>query len=349
MGMDSPLDRRFLIVLGKLLADPHLTVRVFFMGGRRLAKKVLSKAVIGSLLCGLECAESPYRKRLITNGLVMRFSSYTVLPGLGTTLGFSLLYLGLLVLLPIAALLLFAVNHMSAAEFWQVISSPRVLASFRLSFFAAFAAALLNSLFGLILAWVLVRYRFPGRRLVDALIDLPFAMPTAVSGIALCAIFAPNGWIGQALAPLDITLAYNPAGVVIALTFIGLPFVVRTLQPVLRETEAEQEEAAASLGADRWQTFTRVLLPTLTPALITGFALAFARGVGEYGSVIFIAGNLPMVSEIAPLMIMSHLEEYDYAGASAIALVMLLISFVMLLLINQLQAWSWARIGGSRA
>ena len=204
------------------------------------------------------------------------------------------------------------------------------------------------ALFGLILAWVLVRYSFPGRRLVDALIDLPFAMPTAVSGIALCAIFAPNGWIGQWVAPFGIELAYNPIGVVIALTFIGLPFVVRTLQPVLREAETEQEEAAASLGANRWQTFARVLWPTLIPALLTGFALAFARGVGEYGSVIFIAGNLPMVSEIAPLMIMSHLEEYDYAGASAIASVMLLISFVLLLIINKLQAWSWARIGGSR-
>lgn len=193
-----------------------------------------------------------------------------------------------------------------------------------------------------------MRYSFPGRRLVDALIDLPFAMPTAVSGIALCAIFAPNGWIGQWVAPLGIELAYNPIGVVIALTFIGLPFVVRTLQPVLREAETEQEEAAASLGADRWQTFLRVLWPTLIPALLTGFALAFARGVGEYGSVIFIAGNLPMVSEIAPLMIMSHLEEYDYAGASAIAVVMLLVSFILLLLINKLQAWSWARIGGTR-
>ncbi|HDO1329480.1 TPA: sulfate ABC transporter permease subunit CysT [Aeromonas veronii] len=274
----------------------------------------------------------------------MRFGSYSVLPGFGPTLGFSLLYLGLLVLLPLSALVLFAINNLTAAEFWQVIGSPRVLASFRLSFGAAFVAALLNSLFGLIL----VRYTFPGRRLVDALIDLPFAMPTAVSGIALCAIFAPNGWIGQLLAPLGIQLAYNPIGVVIALTFIGLPFVVRTLQPVLREAETEQEEAAASLGADRWQTFLRVLWPTLVPALLTGFALAFARGVGEYGSVIFIAGNLPMVSEIAPLMIMSHLEEYDYAGASAIAVVMLLISFILLLLINKLQAWSWSRIGGSR-
>ena len=278
----------------------------------------------------------------------MRFGSYSVLPGFGPTLGFSLLYLGILVLLPLSALVLFTVNHLTAAEFWQVIGSPRVLASFRLSFGAAFIAALLNSLFGLILAWVLVRYTFPGRRLVDALIDLPFAMPTAVSGIALCAIFAPNGWIGQWVAPLGIELAYNPIGVVIALTFIGLPFVVRTLQPVLREAETEQEEAAASLGSNRWQTFARVLWPTLVPALLTGFALAFARAVGEYGSVIFIAGNLPMVSEIAPLMIMSHLEEYDYAGASAIASVMLLISFVLLLIINKLQAWSWARIGGSR-
>ncbi|MDO2948672.1 sulfate ABC transporter permease subunit CysT [Aeromonas simiae] len=278
----------------------------------------------------------------------MRSSSYSVLPGLGPTLGFTLAYLGVLVLLPISALVIFSVNNLSAAEFWQVVSQPRVLASFRLSFVAALIGAGLNAVFGLILAWVLVRYTFPGRRLVDALIDLPFAMPTAVSGIALCAIFAPNGWIGQWVAPLGIELAYNPIGVVIALTFIGLPFVVRTLQPVLRELESEQEEAAACLGANRWQTFARVLWPTLLPALLTGFALAFARGVGEYGSVIFIAGNLPMVSEIAPLMIMSHLEEYDYAGASAIAVVMLAISFVLLLLINKLQAWSWQRIGGTR-
>ena len=278
----------------------------------------------------------------------MRFRSYSVLPGFAPTLGFSLLYLGILVLLPISALVLYSVVNLSSQEFWQVVSQPRVVASFKLSFTASLIAALLNSLFGLIIAWVLVRYTFPGRRLVDTLIDLPFAMPTAVSGIALCAIFAPNGWIGQWVAPFGIELAYNPIGVVIALTFIGLPFVVRTLQPVLREAETEQEEAAASLGANRWQTFARVLWPTLIPALLTGFALAFARGVGEYGSVIFIAGNLPMVSEIAPLMIMSHLEEYDYAGASAIASVMLLISFVLLLIINKLQAWSWARIGGSR-
>ncbi|QFI53331.1 sulfate ABC transporter permease subunit CysT [Aeromonas simiae] len=278
----------------------------------------------------------------------MRSGSYSVLPGLGPTLGFTLAYLGVLVLLPISALVIFSVNNLSAAEFWQVVSQPRVLASFRLSFVAALIGAGLNAVFGLILAWVLVRYSFPGRRLVDALIDLPFAMPTAVSGIALCAIFAPNGWVGQWVAPLGIELAYNPIGVVIALTFIGLPFVVRTLQPVLRELESEQEEAAACLGANRWQTFARVLWPTLLPPLLTGFALAFARGVGEYGSVIFIAGNLPMVSEIAPLMIMSHLEEYDYAGASAIAVVMLAISFVLLLLINKLQAWSWSRIGGSR-
>ena len=279
----------------------------------------------------------------------MRFRSYSVLPGFGPTLGFTLLYLGILVLLPISALVLYSVVNLTAAEFWQVVSEPRVIASFKLSFVAALIAATLNSLFGLILAWILVRYTFPGRRLVDLLIDLPFAMPTAVSGIALCAIFAPNGWIGQWVKPLGIELAYNPIGVVIALTFIGLPFVVRTLQPVLKESETELEEAAASLGANRLQTFVRVIWPSLVPALITGFALAFARAVGEYGSVIFIAGNLPMVSEIAPLMIMSHLEEYDYAGASAIAVVMLALSFVLLLLINKLQAWSWQRIGGSRA
>ena len=279
----------------------------------------------------------------------MRFSSYSVLPGFGPTLGFSLLYLGLMVLLPISALVLFSVTNLSASEFWQVVSSPRVVASFKLSFVAALLAALINSLFGLILAWILVRYEFPGRRLIDTLIDLPFAMPTAVSGIALCAIFAGNGWIGQWLKPLGIELAYNPAGIVIALTFIGLPFVVRTLQPVLKESERELEEAAASLGANRLQTFVRIIWPSLVPALLTGFALAFSRAIGEYGSVIFIAGNLPMVSEIAPLMIMSHLEEYDYAGASAIAVVMLTFSFILLLLINKLQAWSWQRIGGVRA
>ncbi len=279
----------------------------------------------------------------------MRFRSYSVLPGFGPTLGFSLLYLGLMVLLPISALVLFSVTNLSASEFWQVVSSPRVVASFKLSFVAALLAALINSLFGLILAWILVRYEFPGRRLIDTLIDLPFAMPTAVSGIALCAIFAGNGWIGQWLKPLGIELAYNPAGIVIALTFIGLPFVVRTLQPVLKESERELEEAAASLGANRLQTFVRIIWPSLVPALLTGFALAFSRAIGEYGSVIFIAGNLPMVSEIAPLMIMSHLEEYDYAGASAIAVVMLTFSFILLLLINKLQAWSWQRIGGVRA
>ena len=281
--------------------------------------------------------------------MVMRFRSYSVLPGFGPTLGFSLLYLGLMVLLPISALVLFSVTNLSASEFWEVVSSPRVVASFKLSFLAALIAALINSLFGLILAWILVRYEFPGRRLIDTLIDLPFAMPTAVSGIALCAIFAGNGWIGQWLKPLGIELAYNPAGIVIALTFIGLPFVVRTLQPVLKESERELEEAAASLGANRLQTFIRIIWPSLVPALLTGFALAFSRAIGEYGSVIFIAGNLPMVSEIAPLMIMSHLEEYDYAGASAIAVVMLTFSFILLLLINKLQAWSWQRIGGVRA
>ncbi|MFC3913621.1 sulfate ABC transporter permease subunit CysT [Pseudaeromonas sharmana] len=278
----------------------------------------------------------------------MRFRSYSVLPGFAPTLGFSLLYLSLMVLLPLSALVLFSVTQLSAAEFWQVVSQPRVVASFKLSFGAAFIAATLNALFGLILSWVLVRYSFPGRKLIDTLIDLPFAMPTAVSGIALCAIFAKNGWIGGLLAPFGIELAYNPAGIVIALTFIGLPFVVRTLQPVLKESERELEEAAACLGANRLQTFVRVIWPGLVPALLTGFALAFARAIGEYGSVIFIAGNLPMVSEIAPLMIMSHLEEFDYAGASAIAVVMLAFSFVLLLLINKLQAWSWQRIGGVR-
>lgn len=261
-----------------------------------------------------------------------------VLPGFGLTLGYTLLWLALIVLLPLAALL-FNSFALTWEQFWQAISAPRVLASYRLSFGAALLAALVNVPFGLLLAWVLVRYRFPGRRALDALVDLPFALPTAVAGIALSALLARNGWVGRLLAPLGVELAFQPAGIVIALIFIGLPFVVRTVQPVLEDAGREAEEAAACLGATRWQTFVLVILPSITPALLTGFALALARAVGEYGSVIFIAGNMPMVSEITPLVIIGKLEQYDYAGATAVALVMLLISLALLLAINALQAW----------
>ncbi len=267
-----------------------------------------------------------------------------VLPGFGPTLGFTLFYLSLLVLIPLAAVFLKSAGHGFEA-FWAAATSPRVLASYRLSFGAALLAAGINLVFGLILAWCLVRYEFPGKKLVDALIDLPFALPTAVAGIALTALYAPNGWVGSLLAPHDIKVAFTPLGVLVALIFIGLPFIVRTVQPVLEDMETELEEAAASLGAHRWQTFRHVVLPTLTPALLTGFALAFARAVGEYGSVIFIAGNIPLVSEITPLMIISKLEQYDYVGATAIATVMLGFSFVLLLGINGLQAWSARRNG----
>lgn len=265
-----------------------------------------------------------------------------VLPGFGLTLGFSVLYLSLIVLIPLGALLLKTAG-LTWEEFWTIVTAPRVLASYRLSFGASLAAALINLVSGLLVAWVLVRYTFPGRKLLDALVDLPFALPTAVAGIALTALYAPNGWIGRYLAPYDLKVAYTPLGVTIALTFISLPFVVRTVQPVLQEMESELEEAAASLGAFRWQTCIRVILPTLTPALLTGFALAFARALGEYGSVVFISGNMPMKTEIVPLLIITKLEQYDYAGATAIATVMLLASFVLLLLINVLQWWSGAR------
>lgn len=268
----------------------------------------------------------------------------SVLPGFGLTLGFSIFYLSLLVLIPLSGLF-WKTATLTWDDFWHTVTAPRVLASYKLSFGAAFIGAVINAVFGFLVAWVLVRYRFPGKRIVDALVDLPFALPTAVAGIALTAIYAPNGWIGKHLEPLGIKVAFTPLGVVIALTFIGLPFVVRTLQPVLEDLEQEVEEAAASLGASRWQTFLKVIFPAVMPALITGFALAFARAVGEYGSVIFIAGNMPMVSEITPLIIITKLEQYDYAGATAIALVMLLISFAMLLTINGLQAWSQRRHG----
>jgi len=267
-----------------------------------------------------------------------------VLPGFGLTLGYTLLYLGLIVLVPLSALVCKTLT-LTWAQFWDAVAVPRVLAAYRLTLLASLAAALVNLVAGLLVAWVLVRYRFAGRRIVDALVDLPFALPTAVAGIALTALLAGNGWIGRVLEPHGITLAFTPAGVVIALIFIGLPFVVRTVQPVLEDVERELEEAAASLGATRWQTFRLVVLPAILPALLTGFALAFARAIGEYGSVIFIAGNVPMVSEIVPLVIVGKLEQYDYAGASAVAVVMLAISFALLLLINGLQAWQRRRGG----
>lgn len=267
-----------------------------------------------------------------------------VLPGFAPTLGFTLFYLSLIVLVPLAAVFLKSSGHGFEA-FWAAATSPRVMASYRLSFGASLIAALVNLVFGLILAWCIVRYEFPGKRLVDALIDLPFALPTAVAGIALTALYAPNGWVGSLFAAHDIKIAFTPLGVLLALIFIGLPFIVRTVQPVLEDMETELEEAAASLGAQRWTTFRYVVLPTLLPALLTGFALAFARAVGEYGSVIFIAGNIPMVSEITPLMIIAKLEQYDYVGATAIAAVMLVFSFTLLLIINGLQAWSSQRGG----
>jgi sulfate/thiosulfate transport system permease protein len=270
--------------------------------------------------------------------------SKKVLPGFNLTLGYTMLYLSLVVLIPLSALV-FKSFTLGWPAFWAAISSPRVLASYRLTFGASLIAALVNAAFGLLVAWVLVRYRFPGKKIVDALVDLPFALPTAVAGISLTALLAGNGWIGQYLEPLGIKLAFNPNGVVIALIFIGLPFVVRTVQPVLEDNELELEEAAMCLGATRWQTFTKVIFPAIAPALLTGFAMAFARAIGEYGSVIFIAGNVPMVSEITPLVIIGKLEQYDYAGATAVAVVMLALSFTLLLVINALQAWQRQRSG----
>jgi sulfate transport system permease protein len=262
-----------------------------------------------------------------------------VLPGFGLSLGFTLAYLSLIVLVPLAAVFIKSAT-LSASEFWAIVSTPRVVATYKLSFGASLLAAAINVVFGVLLAWSLVRYTFPGKKLVDALIDLPFALPTAVAGISLTALYAKNGWLGQYLEPLGIKVAFTPLGVLVALIFIGLPFVVRTVQPVLEDLDVEFEEAAASLGATRWQTIRRVVLPTLLPAILTGFALAFARAVGEYGSVIFIAGNLPMISEITPLIIITKLEQYDYVGATAVAAVMLVFSFILLLLINALQAWT---------
>ena len=265
------------------------------------------------------------------------------LPGLGLSLGITIVWLSLIVLIPVSAVFVKSLSH-GWATFWRAAASPRALAAYRISFGAAALAAVVNCIFGLLVAWVLVRYRFIGRRLLGALIDLPFALPTAVAGIALTALYADTGIIGRLFAAAHLPIAYKPAGIVVALTFIGLPFVVRTVEPVLAEASSEMEEAALTLGASRLQTFTRVILPSVAPALATGFALAFARGAGEYGSVIFIAGNVPFKSEIAPLLIITQLEEYNYAGAAAIACVMLLISFAVLLLLNLIQHWQQRRV-----
>lgn len=273
--------------------------------------------------------------------MTSRFKQHSVLPGFGLTLGYSVFYLSLIVLLPLSTLF-FKTATMTWTRFWATITDPRVMASYKLTFGASLVGALINVVFGFIVAWTLVRYRFPGKRILDAMVDLPFALPTAVSGIALAAIYSPHGWVGQFLEPLGIKAAYSPLGVTIALTFIGLPFVVRTLQPALQDMEADVEEAAASLGASRWQTFIRIILPSILPSLITGFALAFARAVGEYGSVVFISGNMPMKTEISSLMIILKLDQYDYAGATAIAVVLLLTSMTILLAINLLQ-WQVAK------
>lgn len=266
----------------------------------------------------------------------------SVLPGFSLALGFALFYLSVIVLIPLSGLFI-KTSSLSWGQFWNIVTEPRAIASYQLTFGASLVGALINGVFGSIIAWVLVRYRFPGRSIIDALVDLPFALPTAVAGITLTAIFASNGWIGQYLEPLGIKVAFTPLGVLVALTFIGLPFVVRTVQPVLQDLDREVEEAATTLGANRWQTFWAVVVPELWPALLTGIAMAFARAVGEYGSVIFIAGNMPLKSEITPLLIMTKLEQYDYAGATALGLVMLVTSFVLALAINLLQWWSSAR------
>ncbi len=268
----------------------------------------------------------------------MKRKSRSVLPGFGISLGITCTYLSLIVLLPLATTFVRTAD-LSWDSFWSIITNPRVLASYRVTFGASFLAAVVNTVFGLLVAWVLVRYRFPGRRLVDAMVDLPFALPTAVAGIALTTLYATNGWLGRYLEPLGLKVSYTWVGITVALIFIGLPFVVRTVQPVLDDLELEVEEASASLGASRWQTFARVVFPTVAPALLTGFALAFARAIGEYGSVVFISGNMPMKTEIVPLLIITKLEQYDYAGATAVAVVMLLASFLLLLTINLLQ---WA-------
>jgi sulfate/thiosulfate transport system permease protein len=278
----------------------------------------------------------------LTKSLNLRkLKSPSIIPGFGVTIGFTLLYLTLIVIIPLSGLF-FKAATVSFSEFFSTITSPRVLHSYKISFGISLIAALINSVFGLILAWVLARYHFFGKKFIDALVDLPFALPTAVAGIALTALYAPQGWIGQYLEPLGIKVAFTPLGILIALVFVGLPFVVRTVEPILQDMEKELEEAAASLGASRLQTFYKIILPSITPALLTGFAMSFARGLGEYGSVIFIAGNIPKVSEIVPLLIVIKLEQYDYAGATAIALVMLLSSFLLLFIINWLQKWASA-------
>ncbi len=269
-----------------------------------------------------------------------------ILPGFNLSLGFTIFYLSLIVLIPLSAAFI-KTTELSLVEFWNVVTAPRVMASYQLTFGASLLGALINAVFGLLTAWVLVRYTFPGKKIIDALVDLPFALPTAVAGIALTAVYAGNGWIGQWLEPHGIKVAFTPIGVIVALTFIGLPFVVRTVQPVLEDLEAETEEAAASLGANRWQTFSKIIFPAIWPALLTGFALAFARAIGEYGSVIFIAGNVPFVSEITPLIIITKLEQYEYASATAVAVVMLVISFLLLFAINGLQWWVSRRNGSS--
>ena len=269
-----------------------------------------------------------------------------ILPGFNLSLGYTIFYLSLIVLIPLSAAFI-KTSTLGLHEFWSIVTTPRVLASYRLTFGASLIAALINAVFGLLTAWVLVRYNFTGKKIFDALVDLPFALPTAVAGIALTAVYSSNGWIGSWLEPHGIKVAFTPLGVVVALTFIGLPFVVRTVQPVLEDLEAETEEAAASLGANRWQTFYKIIFPAVWPALLTGFALAFARAIGEYGSVIFIAGNMPMVSEITPLIIITKLEQYDYAGATAVAVVMLVISFLLLFAINGLQWWFSRRTGSA--
>ena len=278
----------------------------------------------------------------------MPFKKYSVLPGFGLTMGITLVYLGLLVLIPLSGLFIRSIGA-DWTQVWAKITDPRVLASYRLSFGASLVAAGINAFFGFLVAWSLVRYRFPGRRLIDSLVDLPFALPTAVSGIALATIMGSNGWVGSRLEPLGVKVAFTRIGVVVALVLVGLPFVVRTLQPALEDLEIELEEAAATLGAGRLTTFRRVLLPAVSPALATGFALAFARAVGEYGSVVFIAGNLPMKTEIAPLLIVIKLEQYDYLGATAIGAAMLVLSFALLLFINLLQAWGRARMAGANS
>ena len=273
---------------------------------------------------------------------------HSVLPGFGLAMGYTVLYLALIVLVPLSAAF-FKTFTLTWDAFWHGVTAPRVIASLRLSFGMSLLAAAINAVFGLIVAWVLVRYRFPGRRLVDAFVDLPFALPTAVAGIALSALYAGNGWLGAPLAAMGIQVAYTPLGVLMALMFVGLPFIVRTVQPVLEDMEEALEEAAQSLGATQWQTFSKVIFPTVLPALITGFTLAFARGLGEYGSVIFVAGNMPMVSEITPLIIITKLEQFDYAGATAVAVVMLAGSFVLLFAVNALQWWMRRRRGEEKA